>query len=223
MSPTPHITKWSAGLLDSATTLVGCSALAARAHLNHGDIAALIAASADTAAETSVASLDAGGSFTGHLFIEPVSTGAWAGTWWTHAHSWSAGNSNDLRALWAQAAEPAFNAGAREFYSIVPAHDPLLPTWHSLSFGIQHVVADLPDSAIATWPTDSVPVGAEFHLTRVEPADASGWCRVDSGGWGGMGIQYARSSKTWYAALMPWNGPRLRPFDCAGVPILNPT
>lgn len=158
-----EVRRWSHEHTDDAASRVGSGALGSQSGLLSADIAALIHASA-AAAGASAVLCRAGDEFEGHLLIEPVTAGGWSGTWWTHLHSWSARTAAQVRAMWAHASQPAFDSGAREFYATVLADDPLLAAWHNLSFGVQHVVATLPSTALAQWATQSSgsALGVEF-------------------------------------------------------------
>ncbi|MBU6213735.1 MAG: GNAT family N-acetyltransferase [Actinomycetales bacterium] len=107
----------------------------------------------------------------GYLHIQQELRGPWSDTWWTHLHAWAADSAQELRQMWAEAAAPAFEAGAREFYAMVAARDPLLPAWHSLSFGIQHVVATLAEERWLT-PVFSALQVPGLELTPAKEGDA---------------------------------------------------
>lgn len=147
----PEVRPWSREHTGEAVARIGLRPLGSGSGLLPADIAALIDASVSVVGASGVVCGTRDG-FDGHLLIEPITSGGWSGTWWTHLHSWTAHTAAQVRAMWAYASQPAFDAGAREFYVTVPAADPLLAAWHSLSFGVQHVVATLPSAALARWP-----------------------------------------------------------------------
>ena len=179
----------------SAATHVGAiverlsrTELCRRSGLHVDDIRALVEKSATQAGQSAFVSGE-GSVMTGHLYVEPSVSPAWNGTWWTQVHGWSADTGAQLRRLWATAAQPTFDSGARDFYSVVPADHVLLPDWFSLSFGIQHVIASLADeqvhrlqangSGLAKMGSDAASSGAGIDMGLARPDDAGALARLE--------------------------------------------
>ncbi len=178
-----EISAWSQAHGSSAAAALAQSDLGVRSGLATSEFTEILAQSVAVAQGCAVVGTHAG-RYAGHVVIEPSPSAMWQGTWWTLAHSHVASSSHELRAMWAAAAQSAANQGARDFYVNVAANDPSLPAWHSLSFGIQHVVATL---ELAKFDEQRVRVtaGSELHeagplIGRATVKDAPALARLEA-------------------------------------------
>jgi len=138
--------------------LDGAAALLAARHRRHREAEPLLGDDYDYRAE--VETLVAGdgvagiraGRVVGYLIGTRKDDARWGPNVWVEAAGHAVENAEDVRDLYAEAAEPWFEQGRTRQYVLVPASETaLIDTWFRLSFGHQHAhgIREVPD---VPWP-----------------------------------------------------------------------